>query len=72
MSSDIIDVWGYPFNRSKWQPYEFVFRFNRRRSRRCGMVFYRVLELALAHAPVRYQHLIAVQRRLRRGRPRRR
>ena len=29
---------------------EFVFRFNRRRSRSRGMVFYRVLELAVAHA----------------------
>ena len=32
---------------------EFVFRFNRRRSRSRGMVFYRVLELAAAHEPVR-------------------
>ncbi len=28
---------------------EFVFRFNRRRSRSRGLVFYRVLELAVAH-----------------------
>ncbi len=41
---------------------EFVFRFNRRRSRSRGMVFYRVLELAVAHEPVRYQALIANQR----------
>lgn len=41
---------------------EFVFRFNRRRSRSRGMVFYRVLELAVAHAPVRYQDLIAARR----------
>src|SRR6266545_4841376 len=34
---------------------EFVFRFNRRRSRSRGLVFYRVLELAVAHDPVRYQ-----------------
>ncbi|MHB8794983.1 MAG: IS1595 family transposase [Candidatus Nanopelagicales bacterium] len=34
---------------------EFVFRFNRRRSRSRGMLFYRVLELAVAHAPVRYR-----------------
>lgn len=40
---------------------EFVFRFNRRRSRSRGMVFYRVLELAVAHNPVRYQDLIANQ-----------
>ena len=40
---------------------EFVFRFNRRRSGSRGMVFYRVLELAIAHAPVRYEDLIATQ-----------
>jgi transposase-like protein len=38
---------------------EFAFRFNRRRSRSRGMVFYRVLELAVAHDPVRYRDLIA-------------
>jgi transposase-like protein len=37
---------------------EFVFRFNRRRSRSRGMLFYRVLELAVAHEPVRYADLI--------------
>lgn len=41
---------------------EFVFRLNRRGSRRRGMVFYRVLELAVAHDPVRYQDLVATQR----------
>ncbi len=41
---------------------EFVFRFNRRRSRSRGMVFYRVLELAVAHAPVRYEDLVAAKR----------
>jgi hypothetical protein len=41
---------------------EFVFRFNRRRSRSRGLVFYRVLELAVAHQPVRYQDLIATKR----------
>jgi hypothetical protein len=41
---------------------EFVFRFNRRRSRSRGMVFYRVLELAVAHAPVRYRDIIATRR----------
>ncbi len=41
---------------------EFVFRFNRRRSRSRGRVFYRVLELAVAHDPVRYQDLIATSR----------
>ena len=38
---------------------EFVFRFNRRHSRSRGLVFYRVLELAIAHEPVRYHDLIA-------------
>ena len=42
---------------------EFVFRFNRRTSRSRGMLFYRVLELAVAHEPVRYQDLIASRRR---------
>jgi transposase-like protein len=41
---------------------EFVFRFNRRRSRSRGMLFYRVLELAVAHDPVRYRDLIASRR----------
>lgn len=41
---------------------EFVFRFNRRHSRSRGMVFYRVLELAVAHEPVRYKELVASQR----------
>jgi transposase-like protein len=41
---------------------EFVFRFNRRRSRSRGMLFYRVLELAVAHDPVRYQDLIVTRR----------
>jgi hypothetical protein len=38
---------------------EFVFRFNRRRSRSRGMVFYRVLELAAGHEPVRYRDITA-------------
>ena len=37
---------------------EFVFRFNRRTSRSRGLVFHRVLELAVGHAPVRYRDLI--------------
>lgn len=37
---------------------EFVFRFNRRRSRSRGLLFYRVLELAIAHEPVRYRQLV--------------
>lgn len=38
---------------------EFCFRFNRRRSASRGLVFLRVLQLAVAHDPVRYQELIA-------------
>lgn len=41
---------------------EFVFRFNRRTSRSRGMLFYRVLELAVEHTPVRYQDLVASRR----------
>ncbi len=41
---------------------EFVFRFNRRRSRSRGMVFYRVLELAVGHDPVRYRDLVLTPR----------
>jgi len=41
---------------------EFVLRFNRRSSRSRGLVFYRVLELAVAHEPVRYEDLIARKR----------
>jgi len=37
---------------------EFVFRFNRRTSRSRGLVFHRVLELAVGHQPVRYRDLI--------------
>ena len=38
---------------------EFVFRFNRRRSHTRGLLFYRLLELAVAHDPVRYRELVA-------------
>src|SRR5262249_11346460 len=41
---------------------EFAFRFNRRRSRSRGLVFYRLLELAVGHDPVRYHDLIVRQR----------
>jgi transposase-like protein len=41
---------------------EFVFRFNRRRSRSRGMLFYRILELAVVHEPVRYKDLVAARR----------
>jgi transposase-like protein len=37
---------------------EFVFRFNRRSSRSRGLVFHRVLELAVGHEPVRYRDLV--------------
>lgn len=38
---------------------EFSFRFNRRHSRARGMLFYRVLQLAVGHDPVRYRALVA-------------
>ena len=38
---------------------EFTFRFNRRRSRSRGMVFYRLMQLAVDHDPVRYRLLVA-------------
>ena len=41
---------------------EFVFRFNRRRSRSRGLVFHRVLQLAVSHYPVRYRDLIVERR----------
>lgn len=37
---------------------EFVFRFNRRGSHSRGLLFYRVLDLAVAHEPVRYRDLV--------------
>jgi hypothetical protein len=40
---------------------EFVLRFNRRHSRSRGLVFYRVLELAVDHGPVRYRDLIVTE-----------
>ena len=38
---------------------EFVFRFNRRKSRSRGLVFHRLLQLAVAHEPVPYRAIIA-------------
>jgi len=38
---------------------EFTFRFNRRRSRSPGLLFYRVLEQAVAHEPLRYHEIVA-------------
>jgi hypothetical protein len=40
---------------------EFAFRFNRRRSRRRGMFFYRLLENAVAIQPTRYRPSRATQ-----------
>lgn len=48
---------------------EFVFRFNRRRSRSRGLVFFRVIELAVSHEPVRYRELVANPQPGRRHRP---
>jgi transposase-like protein len=47
---------------------EFVFRFNRRTSRSRGLVFHRVLQLAVGHEPVRYSDLV-VSRRPKRNPP---
>src|SRR6266702_4090903 len=41
---------------------EFVFRFNRRRSASRGLVFYRVMELAALHNPVRFRDLLAARK----------
>jgi len=41
---------------------EFVFRFNRRTSRSRGMLFYRAMELAVGHEPVRYHELLKSRR----------
>ncbi len=38
---------------------EFVFRFNRRSSSSPGLIFFRVLQLAVAHDPVRYRGIVA-------------
>ena len=38
---------------------EFVFRFNRRTSRSRGMLFYRVLELAVGQQPLRHRDIVA-------------
>ncbi len=46
---------------------EFVFRFNRRRSRSRGLLFYRLVEQALATAPVRCNTLAAFPNPLRSG-----
>ena len=51
---------------------EFVFRFNRRRSRSRVLVFYRLLELAAGHDPVRYRNMVAASGHGRSRRPRQR
>jgi len=38
---------------------EFVFRFNRRESKARGMLFYRLLEQAVAMHPIRFEDLVA-------------
>ena len=38
---------------------EFVFRFNRRNASSPGLIFFRVLQLAVAHDPVRYRSIVA-------------
>ena len=38
---------------------EFVFRFSRRTSHSRGLLFYRLLQLAVDHDPVRYRQLVA-------------
>jgi hypothetical protein len=52
---------------------EFTFRFNRRRSRHRGMLFFRMAQQAVQVAPAPYRALVKrVGRGPRRGRPRRR
>ena len=41
---------------------EFVFRFNRRHAKSRGRLFFRLMEMAVAHAPVRYQDIILGRR----------
>ena len=38
---------------------EFTFRFNRRRSRRRGLLFYRLLQQSIAADPITYRDLVA-------------
>lgn len=48
---------------------EFVFRWNRRKSRNLGLRFSRLLELAVNHDPVRYRQLIMTKRPIKTPRP---
>jgi len=52
------------FDEAHLQSYldELTFRFNCRRSRSRGLLFYRVLELAVGHDPVRFRRLVANSR----------
>ena len=49
---------------------EFTFRFNRRHSRRRGLLFYRLLEQSIAADPIAYRSLIANPRATGRRSPR--
>jgi len=57
-----------PVSRERLDCYldEFTFRFNRRRSRHRGKLFYRLVEQAVSIAPAPYGEIV---RRPRRGRP---
>jgi transposase-like protein len=48
---------------------EYVFRWNRRKSRNLGLRFYRLLELAAGHDPVRYRQLIMTKKPSKTHRP---
>ena len=48
---------------------EYVFRWNRRKSRNLGLRFYRLLELAARHDPVRYRQLIMTKKPSKTPRP---
>jgi len=41
---------------------EFIFRFNRRTSRSRGLLFYRLIEQAVADSAVRYQAMVTGER----------
>jgi len=47
---------------------EFTFRFNRRKSRRPGLLFYRLLEGAVISAPLTYEELAKLRKPKRQGR----
>jgi len=41
---------------------EFIFRFNRRTSRSRGLLFYRLIEQAVATSPMPYQEMVTGER----------